>query len=130
MTGSSSQPSGPAAATTSALQRATPPAPPRTVRRGYLVAPVIDGKQNGGVLTGEEVERFIIDGFVYLPEAFPRPLADECRSFLWRETGADRDDPATWTKPVIRLPGYGGELFNAAANTPVLHEAFDQLVGD
>ena len=81
------------------------------------------------VLTAEEVERFIDDGFVYLPEAFPRALADECRAFLWRETGLDPDDPATWTKPVIRLDGYGGELFSAAANTPALHEAFDQLVG-
>jgi hypothetical protein len=81
------------------------------------------------VLTAEDVERFVGDGFVYLPEAFPRPLADECRAFLWRETGLDPDDPGTWTRPVIRLPGYGGELFNAAANTPALHEAFDQLVG-
>ncbi len=81
------------------------------------------------MLTAEEVERFVSDGFVYLPGAFPRALADECRAFLWRETGVDPDDPATWTKPVIRLPGYGGELFNAAANTPALHEAFDQLVG-
>ena len=81
------------------------------------------------MLTAEEVERFVSDGFVYLPGAFPRALADECRAFLWREAGVDPDDPATWTKPVIRLPGYGGELFNAAASTPALHEAFDQLVG-
>jgi hypothetical protein len=82
-----------------------------------------------GVLTTEEVERFVADGFVRLPEAFPRALAEECRAFLWRETGLDPGDPAAWTKPVIRLAGYGGELFNAAANTPALHEAFDQLVG-
>jgi len=81
------------------------------------------------VLTAREVERFVTDGFVCVPEAFPRALADECRAFLWRETGLDPDDPATWTKPVIRLDGYGGELFNAAANASALHEAFDQLVG-
>jgi hypothetical protein len=69
------------------------------------------------VLSAEEVERFISDGFVYLPGAFPRALADECRAFLWRETGVDPEDPSTWTKPVIRLPGYGGEMFNRAANT-------------
>lgn len=95
----------------------------------YSVARVTGGKQNGGVLSADEVERFVSDGFVYLPEAFPRALADDCRAFLWRETGVDPDDPATWTRPVIRLNGYGGELFNAAANTPALHEAFDQLVG-
>ena len=81
------------------------------------------------VLTAEEVERFIGDGFVYVPEAFPRALADQCRAFLWRETGLDPDEPATWTEPVVRLRGYGGDLFSAAANTPALHEAFDQLVG-
>lgn len=81
------------------------------------------------MLSTEEIERFVSDGFVYLPEAFPRALADECRAFLWRETGVDPDDPATWTRPVIRLDGYGGDLFNAAVNTRALHEAFDQLVG-
>jgi hypothetical protein len=81
------------------------------------------------VLSSEEIDRFVSDGFAYLPEAFPRALADECRAFLWRETGLDPDDSATWVKPVIRLGGYGGDLFSAAANTPVLHEAFDQLVG-
>jgi hypothetical protein len=81
------------------------------------------------VLTAGEIERFIADGFVYLPQAFPRALADECRAFLWRETGLDPGDPASWTKPVIRLDGYGGELFSAAVNTAALHEAFDQLVG-
>jgi hypothetical protein len=81
------------------------------------------------VLTAQEIERFMSDGFVRLPEAFPRAVADECRAFLWRETGLDPGDPATWTRPVIRLDGYGGALFSAAVNTPVLHEAFDQLAG-
>jgi Phytanoyl-CoA dioxygenase (PhyH) len=82
-----------------------------------------------GKLTGEQVEGFIRDGFVYLPGAFPRSLADECRAFLWRETGLDADDPAGWTRPVIRLGGYGGPLFRAAANTEALTSAFDALVG-
>ena len=81
------------------------------------------------MLTAEEVEQFVRDGFVYLPEAFPRTLADQCRAFLWLETGLDPHDPATWTRPLIRLDGYGGPLFNAVVNTPALHEAFDQLVG-
>jgi hypothetical protein len=63
------------------------------------------------VLTAEEVERFVADGFVYVPEAFPRALADEGRAFLWRETGLDPEDPGTWTQPVIRLGGYGSEPF-------------------
>jgi hypothetical protein len=48
-------------------------------------------------LTAEEIEGFVTDGFVHLPEAFPRSVADECRAVLWRETGLDPDEPATWT---------------------------------
>lgn len=81
-------------------------------------------------LTAEEIERFVTDGFVHIPEAFPRSVADECRAILWRETGLDPDDPATWTRPVVRLPGYGGGPFARAAATPRLHEAFDRLVGE
>ncbi|WP_055591437.1 phytanoyl-CoA dioxygenase family protein [Streptacidiphilus griseoplanus] len=81
------------------------------------------------VLTGEQVERFVTDGFVRLPGAFPRAVAEECRAFLWRETGLDPEDPSTWTRPVVRLDGYGGGPFRAAASTERLHGAFDQLVG-
>ncbi|MGW6686725.1 phytanoyl-CoA dioxygenase family protein [Streptomyces sp. NPDC054961] len=81
------------------------------------------------VLSADEIERFVTDGFVRLPEAFPRALAEECRAFLWRETGLDPDDPATWTEPVVRLGGYADEPFQRAATTERLHSAFDQLVG-
>lgn len=80
-------------------------------------------------LTDEEIERFVADGFVRLPEAFPRELADECRAILWREIGLDPGDPATWTRPVVRLAGHGGAPFRRAATTARLHDAFDRLVG-
>jgi len=76
-----------------------------------------------------QIQQFIQDGFVRLDGAFPRELADQGRAILWRDTGCDPDDPATWTKPVIRLGYYDQEPFKKAANTPVLHAAFDQLVG-
>jgi hypothetical protein len=82
------------------------------------------------VLTADQIERFVTDGFVHLPEAFPRSLAEECRAFLWRETGLDPDDPATWAEPVVRLDGYADEPFRRAATTERLHAAFDQLVGE
>jgi hypothetical protein len=75
------------------------------------------------------VENFLRDGFVHLPCAFPRQLADECRAMLWRDTGCDPEHPETWTRPVIRLGDYAQEPFREAANTPALHEAFDLLVG-
>jgi hypothetical protein len=48
---------------------------------------------------------------------------------LWKDTGCDPGDPATWIKPVIRLSHYPQEPFRIAADTPVLHKAFDQFVG-
>ncbi len=76
-----------------------------------------------------DVAQFIEDGFVRIPGAFSREVADAARAILWRETGCSPDDPATWTRPVVRLGMYGQAPFVAAANTPVLHAASDALVG-
>lgn len=80
-------------------------------------------------LDGAQIQHFIEAGFVKIEDAFPRELADAARAILWRDTGCGPDDPASWTKPVIRLGDYPGGPFAAAVNTPVLHQAFDQLVG-
>jgi hypothetical protein len=80
-------------------------------------------------LSDAQIQQFIQDGFVRLDRAFPRKLADDGRARLWRDLPCDPDDPATWTRPVIRLGYYGDEPFRLAVNTPVLHAAFDQLVG-
>jgi phytanoyl-CoA dioxygenase PhyH len=80
-------------------------------------------------LTDSEVERFITEGFVHLADAFPREVANAGRALLWAATGCDPEDPGTWTRPLVRLPGFGDEPFRAAANTPRLHAAYDRLVG-
>lgn len=80
-------------------------------------------------LNDAQVSQFIRDGFVRIDNAFPRRLADEARAILWRDTGCDPDDPATWTTPVIRLGMYSQQSFVDSANTPALRTAFDQLVG-
>lgn len=80
-------------------------------------------------LTRAQIDDFIDRGFVRIDGAFPRELADDARTLLWRDTGCDPDDPATWTKPVIRLGMYGGKPFVDAANTPRLQAAFDRLAG-
>src|SRR4029079_9574727 len=87
------------------------------------ITPVTQG------LESAQIEQFITDGFVRLDRAFPRELANAARAILWRETGCDPDDPATWTQPVIRLGMFTQAPFIEAANTPRLHAAFDQLVG-
>jgi hypothetical protein len=80
-------------------------------------------------LSAAEVEQFIEDGFVRIERAFPCELAEEARAIMWRDIPCDPDDARTWTRPVVRLAGYGGGPFDAAVNTPILHSAFDQLVG-
>src|SRR5690606_25306471 len=81
-------------------------------------------------LTAGQIAAFIDQGFVRIDGAFPAALADEARQILWRDTGCSPDDPSTWTRPVVRLGSYAQPPFVAAANTPRLRRAFDQLVGD
>jgi hypothetical protein len=80
-------------------------------------------------LSAAQIDTFMADGYVRIDAAFPTDVADTARARLWRDTGCDPNDPSTWTKPVIRLGMYTGPPFVEAANTPVLHSAFDQLVG-
>lgn len=81
-------------------------------------------------LSPAQLNSFIADGFVRIDNAFTPEVAAECRAILWRDAGVDPDDPATWTRPVIRLGGYSQAPFRAAANTPALTVAYDQLVGE
>lgn len=87
------------------------------------------------MLTAGQVEQFVEEGFVRLDGAFPRAIADAGMAALWQAVGCDPGDPATWTRPVVRVGpqnDWRGDQplsFRAAANTPQLHAAFDQLVG-
>jgi hypothetical protein len=87
------------------------------------------GTQDGAGGGASMVEAFLRDGFVKIEGAFPRETAEECAALLWQETGCDPGDPATWTEPVHWVGGMAQPPFAAAANTPVLHAAFDLLVG-
>ena len=80
-------------------------------------------------LTDAEVDQFIRSGFVRIDGAFPRETAEAARTILWRDLGADADDPSTWTRPVVRLGMYADAPFVEAANSARLHGAFDQLAG-
>ncbi|MCC6725436.1 MAG: phytanoyl-CoA dioxygenase [Saprospiraceae bacterium] len=80
-------------------------------------------------LTTTQINHFITKGFIKIENAFPIEIADECRAILWKATQCDPENPETWTQPVIRIGELGLEPFVKAANTSVLHQAFDQLVG-
>jgi hypothetical protein len=81
------------------------------------------------VLSDAEKEQFVRDGFVKFENAFPSEIAAEARAILWRATGCDPDDRATWNRPVVRLGDFAEDPFRQAANTTSLHTAFDELVG-
>lgn len=81
------------------------------------------------ILSAEQISSFITDGFVRIDRAFPAELASQVRNILWKDLPGAAGDPLTWTQPVVRLGMYTQEAFVKAANTPILHAAFDQLVG-
>lgn len=81
-------------------------------------------------LTAQQVEAFIDDGFVKIETAFSADLAEQCRDVLWAEIGLSLDHPENWTEPVVRVAFNGSPPFVNAANTPQLHRAYDQLVGE
>lgn len=80
-------------------------------------------------LSTAQIHHFITNGFVKIDNAFSAETAAAARDILWAATGCNPHDPATWAAPVIRLGEFAQEPFKQAANTPVLLEAFDQLVG-
>ena len=80
-------------------------------------------------LSDAQREHFVQQGFVKVQSAFSSETALEARRILWRATGCDPQDKKTWTHPVIRLGDFAQEPFRQAVNTPLLHSAFDELVG-
>lgn len=80
-------------------------------------------------LTTEQLSSFVNNGYVKIEHAFSAEIAEECRAILWSATQCDPNNPASWTQPVIRIGELGLEPFKEAANTPILCNAFDQLVG-
>ena len=81
-------------------------------------------------LSTRQIDDFINDGFIKIEHAFSTEIADECRAILWKATQCDPENPESWTQPVIRIGELGFEPFKKAANTVILHNAFDQLVGE
>jgi len=81
-------------------------------------------------LNQTQIDAFVRDGFLRIDGAFPSETAAAAREILWRDCGCDPHDRSTWTKPVIRLWDYPQQPFLDAANTPILHKAFDALLGE
>jgi len=80
-------------------------------------------------LTAKQINDFVDHGFIRIEKAFPKDIADECRAILWKAMPCEPNDPKTWIHPVIRIGEMACEPFKDAANTEILHNAFDQLAG-
>lgn len=81
------------------------------------------------VLSNEQIEAFVRDGFVRIDQAFSTETASACRAILWNQLEEKEDDPSTWTRPVVRLNDRFEEPFREAVTSPKLLSAFDALVG-
>ena len=77
------------------------------------------------------MEGFARDGYVAVRGAFDAATAAACRQMIWaelRERGVRQDDPVTWP-PLVHIDSLGGGLLDAAATSPALVAAYDQLIG-
>ncbi len=84
------------------------------------------------MLSPDEISRFVADGYVAVREAIPPDVTRACQEIIWAELaphGVLRDDPATWTRRVLRINTPSGPAFTAAGTTRLVGEACDQLLG-
>jgi hypothetical protein len=81
------------------------------------------------LLSDDEIEAFVRDGFVRIEGAFSAETAAACRALVWPYLSADPADPATWKRPVVHVIPPDAPPLREAANGPKLLRAFDQLVG-
>lgn len=82
------------------------------------------------VLSKDEVEQFVEDGYVVLREAFPRDVARRVREFLWNEMGLSPGDPSGWKQPVVHIKKtFEGPPFSESF-TPRLYGALDGVMGE
>lgn len=81
------------------------------------------------ILSKEQIEHFIYDGFVRIDNAFSKEVANAALDILWQDIPFNRSNPESWTEPVIRLGMYLQEPFIKSVNTPSLYAIFDELLG-
>lgn len=80
---------------------------------------------------GLDIEGFVRDGYVAVRSAFDLATAAACREMIWavlRERGVHEDDPAAWP-PFVHIDNLSSGLFDAAATSPALVAAYDELIG-
>jgi hypothetical protein len=79
-----------------------------------------------------EVDEFAEHGFLAVRGAVAPDVVRSCVEAIagvLRADGVDLDDPATWTRPVVRIPCPDGPAFAAAGTSPALSHRYDALLG-
>ncbi|MBL8995238.1 MAG: hypothetical protein JNM63_17960 [Spirochaetia bacterium] len=78
------------------------------------------------------IQDFERDGFVAIRGAFGGETLRECVSVIekeWLTQGLDSQNPATWTKPVVRINCPDGPAFKAAGGSQKIRSAYDAFLG-
>ena len=86
------------------------------------------------MLTQDDISAFLADGYAAVRQAIPADTVQACQDVIWSELGrrgVRRDDPSSWTAPVVRIPSPEGGPFAVAGagSVPALRAACDQLIG-
>ena len=81
------------------------------------------------VLSAAQLAAYRRHGFLHLEEAFPHALALQCQDLLWDQLEEDRDDPATWRRPVVRLGSQTDPAFGRAARSGRWVQAIREVAG-
>jgi hypothetical protein len=87
------------------------------------------GGREQGTGRDVDVQQFLGEGLLVLRGAVDPNVTAACAELLWAQTGFDRDDPKTWTQPVVWVGDMAQPPFAEAANAPAVVAALDAVVG-
>jgi hypothetical protein len=79
------------------------------------------------VLTEDQAEQFLTDGYVVIRGCFTREAASEYTASLWTRLGYAPDDPSTWVEPSVHMPSH--RTIDVASFAPKAWGAVCDLVG-
>ncbi|KAI0795271.1 hypothetical protein BC629DRAFT_314447 [Irpex lacteus] len=79
------------------------------------------------VLTPEQADFFLENGYVVIKEAFTQQKAAEWSQHLWVRLGLDPNDKSTWTRERIHMPWHRRE--HVSTFSPKAWEAMQDLLG-
>ncbi len=77
-----------------------------------------------------DIDAFVEAGFVKVPQAAPRAVADAARAALWKQLGLSPDEPEKWSAPVLWAADLtGAGPFGELARSPKLAATLDEICG-